>query len=197
MQGGEKAGDVCSWEDSPRPDACREVNGQTADGASSLFQAQGGHRSTGSGRTGRAGGVEVPPQALEQGRTHHGHVFSITIQLQGEQGRVSEVAGSPAVGAASAAGSLARLEHSAHVPNLWEKWPNLHKEAQNLCKQAPRCVRGALTALMAPVAVRKRFTSCAESTDRPLLMEDETELTPSPLEFGSISESGLKTHKSA
>lgn len=49
-----------------------------------------------------------------------------------------------------------------------------------------------LTALMAPVAVLKRFTSWAESTDRPLLMEDETKLTPSPLEFGSISESGLK-----
>lgn len=48
----------------------------------------------------------------------------------------------------------------------------------------------ALTALMAPVAVLKRFTSCAESTDSPLLMEDETEVTPSPLEFGSMSESG-------
>lgn len=47
---------------------------------------------------------------------------------------------------------------------------------------------------MAPVAVLKRFTSCAESTDRPLLMEDETELTPSPLVFGSMSASGLKKH---
>lgn len=51
----------------------------------------------------------------------------------------------------------------------------------------------ALTALMAPVAVRKRFTSCAESTDRPLLMDDDTDVTPSPLELGSTSESGL-TH---
>ena len=69
--------------------------------------------------------------------------------------------------------------HPARIPSSWMNEP-------------PAARAHALTVLMAPVAVLKRFTSCAESTDRPLLMEDETEVTPSPLEFGSMSESGLK-----
>lgn len=72
----------------------------------------------------------------------------------------------------------------AHSPSSWRNEP-------------PAAQACALTVLMAPVAVLKRFTSCAESTDRPLLMEDETEVTPSPLEFGSMSESGLKRRTDA
>lgn len=73
---------------------------------------------------------------------------------------------------------------------LWSSWLKNVQNAEPQERAGTHKETQVLTALMAPVAALKRFTSCAESTDRPLLMD--TELTPSPPEFGSMSESGLK-----